>query len=214
MNQYYLKKFTISMLLILSSGISIKAQSLDLFVFSGYTFGHRFRITGGNAKIYEGHTYGMNLGYNISNFYAFELLYSRQDTRATARSVNSGIDVDEPTIVHYILAGSNRLQTISEKAAVFGGLKGGVVIFAPRNNSFNSITKLAVGFSGGLKYNLTRQVGLRIQTNLNFPLTNVGASLWWSSGSGPSVGVSSSRSIVQFGITGGVFYRFYSNPDK
>jgi hypothetical protein len=58
--------------------------------------------------------------------------------------------------------------------------------------------------NGGVKYFFTPGVGQRLQADLTFPVTNVGGSLWWSPGSGTSVGVSSYVPFLQFGFTGGL----------
>lgn len=202
-----MRYLTLLIAILFTQPLQLTAQTFDLFGFSGYTFGHRFDISGGRARISDGHTYGGSLSYIVNELYAFELLYSRQNGRASARSVTSGIDVDEEVSVNYILAGSKRMHKISEKARVFGGLKLGVVIFDPVKDSFDPITRFAAGISGGIKYFLTDKAGIRLQSGLNFPITNIGASLWWSSGGGTSVGVSSYTPIVQFSFTGGVFYR-------
>lgn len=202
-----MKKTTVIVLFIVSMAFSAGAQSLEIFGFSGYTFGDKFPISGGSAKIYDGHTYGGNLSYNLSETYAVEILYSRQDSRVTAFSSYLNLDVDEPMATSYIMAGSNRLIPLSEKAVFFSGLKLGAVIFSSKDDAFDAVTKFAAGFNGGFKTTFTENLGIRVQANLNFPITDVGASLWWGSGSGTSVGVSSYTPIIQFGFTGGLVYR-------
>ncbi len=203
-----MKKSILILLMVIGVIISAGAQSVEIFGFSGYTFGDKFPISGGSAKIYDGHTYGGALAYNVSETYAFELMYSRQDSRVTAFSNYLNLDMDELMATNYILAGSNRLIPLSEKATLFSGIKLGAVIFSSKNNAFDDVTKFAAGFNGGFKTTFTENFGFRIQANLNFPITDMGASLWWSSGGGTSVGVSSYTPVIQFGFTGGVVYQF------
>lgn len=72
------------------------------------------------------------------------------------------------------------------------------------------MTRFAVGLNVGGAYYFTEQLGLRIQANLNAPVTDIGANLWWSPGSGIDVGVSSYTPVLQFGFTGGLVVRL--NP--
>ncbi len=201
-----MKKHFIITILLLSSLLTVRAQSIDIFAFSGYTFADKFPITGGSAKIHDGHTFGGSVSYNLSEYYAFEIMYSRQESRATAFSKYQNIDTDEPISVNYILAGGNRLASISEQASFYGGIKLGAVVYAAKLNTRDNITKFAAGLSGGFKYTFSKHIGLRLQANLNFPIVDAGASLWWSPGSGVDVGVSSYTPIMQFGFTGGLVF--------
>jgi hypothetical protein len=203
-----MKKTTAFFFVLISVAFSAGAQTFEIFGFSGYTFGDKLPISGGTAKIYDGHTYGGILGYNLSETYVIEVLYSRQDSRVTAFSDFLNLDVDEPISANYILAGSNRLIPLSEKATFFSGVKLGAVIFGSKDDNFDDVTKFAAGLNGGFKTAFTENIGVRLQANLNFPITDVGASLWWSSGGGTNVGVSSYTPVIQFGFTGGLVYRF------
>lgn len=184
--------------------LTAHSQELDLYMFSGHTFGHSFPISGGDARIFGGHTYGGSMSYNVSDYYAFELIFSRQNSRATAFSEQAGIDVDAKMSSNFILLGGNRLMPLNEKAIFHGGIKLGAVVYAARFNAFDPITKFAAGVGGGFRYILSNQVALRAQAHLNFPVTDIGASLWWSPGSGTSVGVAGYTPIIQFGFTAGV----------
>jgi hypothetical protein len=202
-----MKKSILILLMLIGAIFSAGAQSLEIFGFSGYTFGDKLPISGGTAKIYDGHTYGVAVAYDVSETYAFELMYSRQDSRVTAFSTFLNLDVDEPISTNFILAGSNRLIPLSEKATLFSGVKLGAVIYSSKDDAFDDVTKFAAGINGGFKTTFTENFGFRIQANLNFPITDVGASLWWSSGGGTSVGVSSYTPVLHFGFTGGLVYR-------
>jgi hypothetical protein len=205
-----MKKTTMILLVAIAMTFSAAAQSLEIFGFSGYTFGDKVNISGGKAKIHDGHTYGGAIAFNFNDAYAIEILYSRQDNKVTAFSSSLNLDVDEPVSTTYILAGSNRLIPLSEQAMLFSGAKLGAVTFRSKEGAFDDITEFAAGISGGIKFAFTQNIGLRLQANLNFPITNVGASLWWNSGGGTSAGVSTYTPIVQFGFTGGLVYRLWS----
>ena len=96
---------------------------------------------------------------------------------------------------------------VNEKVTLFSGLKLGAVIIASKKDAFDNVTKFAVGLNAGAKYFMTEKLGLRVQANLNFPVTDVGGSLWWSPGSGLDAGVSSYTPVLQFGFTGGLVFK-------
>ena len=202
-----MKKIIVIAIFSFIAASSVMAQQLELFVHSGYTFGDKFPLSGGRGKIYDGHTYGGLFSVEISDFYAIELAYSRQDSRVLAISDYLGLDVDEKVSVNYILAGGNRLMKVNEKVTLFSGLKLGAVIIASKKDAFDNVTKFAVGLNAGAKYFMTEKLGLRVQANLNFPVTDVGGSLWWSPGSGLDAGVSSYTPVLQFGFTGGLVFK-------
>lgn len=197
--------FLISMFLLLN--VNSFSQGLSIFVHSGYTFGDRFPVYGGTGKIYDGHTYGGAINYEISDFYAIEISYSRQDSRVTAVSSSLLQAIDEPLSSNYILGGVNRQLKVSDEATLYGGLKLGAVIYSTSGSRFDAVTRFAVGLNAGAKYMFAEKIGLRIQANLNSPVTDIGSSLWWSPGSGVNVGVSSYTPILQFGFTGGLVFQ-------
>lgn len=186
--------------------ISSIGQDFKVFVHSGYTFGDKFPIYGGSGKIYDGHTYGGSLSYTLSPVYELELSYTRQDSRITVYSPGY-VDINSTASTNYFFIGTNRIVPVSESFEVFGGAKIGGVTYASKGNGFNNVTKFAVGISAGMSYFFNPNLGLRVQANLNFPVIDVGANLWWSSGNGVNTGISAYSPILQFGITGGLVFK-------
>jgi len=184
-----------------------QAQHFDVYGFSGFTFGDRFPIFGGDAKIFEGHTYGGGLSYALSDYYEIDFTYSRQDSRVTAFSSFANVDVDEDVVVNYFLIGGHRMLPLGEAVSTYGGLKAGWVTFGSPQNNFDNITRFAVGLNAGAKLMLSEVIGFRLNASLNLPVSDVDTELWWSSGSGTNVGLSSSTPFAQFGLTGGLLVR-------
>lgn len=201
-----MKKYFLIPALLLTMLFDAKAQ-IEITPFTGYAFDHSFPIAGGRARLGGGQTFGGMLGYQIRDNSEVELSYSFQGGTSTASSTQLSENIRTETGVHYAMIGFNRLFPVSDKVQVFTGLKLGSATLAARNNDFNNITRFGVGIQGGMKYFVSDKVGIRIQTNLMMPITNVGAGLWWSPGGGAQVGVSSFSSIVQFGFTGGLVIR-------
>jgi len=209
-----MKKHLLLIALVIVS-LGAYSQNIKIFAHSGYTFGDKFPIYGGSGKIYDGHTFGGSLAYQISPVYEIELSYTRQDSRITVYSPGY-VDINSMASTNYYFIGSNRIVPISESFEVFGGAKIGGVTYASKANDFNNVTKFAVGISAGMSYFFNPKLGLRVQANLNFPVIDVGANLWWSSGSGVNTGVSAYSPILQFSFTGGLVFKLspQSNPNR
>lgn len=197
--------FIVIIFLLLESSL-IMAQEFEMFIYGGYTFGDNFTIDGGKAKIHDGLTFGTGFQYVVNDLYAVEALYHRHESQIVAKSNYLNLDVDLPMTVHFILAGSNRLLKIDEKASLFGGAKLGLVIYDPKSIKLDNVTHFAAGISAGGKYFIQPKLGLRLQANLLMPVTDYGGSIWWSPGSGLDVGLGSFAPILHFGFTGGLFF--------
>jgi hypothetical protein len=63
------------------------AQGVELTPFGGYTFRSTINITGGQAKVLDGFTYGGALTLDANSHTAIELSYYRYETTATAQSI-------------------------------------------------------------------------------------------------------------------------------
>jgi opacity protein-like surface antigen len=172
----------------------------------GYTFGARAPILGGNARISDGSLFHFGLNYLYED-YSIEISYNYQELIGSARSSFWNFDVRDNIRINYILLGGNRHFDVSDKLILYSGLKAGILNISSIQDNFRSRTKLALGLNGGARYFITDNLGCKLQFQLFFPITDVGASLWWSPGGGTSVGVTSSSPFAQFGTFMGLFYR-------
>lgn len=204
---YSMKKlFTLTLVLFLLI-FELKAQSVEITPFTGYTFDHSFPIFAGRARLGGGQTFGGMLGFQVNDFLEIETLYSYQNGTSTARSTAIQNDVRTSTNAHYALIGANRLFPTSSQMAFFTGAKIGAAILSFPEGDYRDISRFAVGLNGGVKYFVSDNVGLRVQANLMMPISNVGASLWWSPGGGTQVGLNGWSSVIQFGFTGALVFR-------
>jgi hypothetical protein len=190
-----------------ASFLEVMAQRVEITPFTGYTFNHGIPILGGRAILGGGQTFGGIVGMQLANNMEIESSYSFQSGTSTANSTAIRNDVSVKSNVHYIMIGANRLFPTSSQLTVFTGAKVGAGILGFPSNEFDTISRLAVGLNGGMKYLASDKMGIRIQANLMMPINNVGGNLWWTPGSGTSVGVSGWSSVVQFGFTGGLIFR-------
>ncbi len=205
-----IRNFFIGLIIVLLSISDINAQKIDISVLSGYTFRNRIDIYRGRATIEDSYAMNAMLGFSIADYNEIELQYYLQPTRVTAYSSELDEDIDEKANIHYILAGGNRVAPISDIIEAYGGLKIGMAIFGSPTNDFEDEVKFAVGFGGGLKVFPSEKVGIRIGAQLLMPIFDAGGSLWWSPGSGTSVGVSTWSPIAQFNLQGGLVFRLGS----
>jgi hypothetical protein len=186
-------------------GIQLNAQSLQLTPYSGYTFSSSANIEGGKAKISGGHTFGGILTFSLSEYYDIEILYSRHINEVSARSRLLAEDVRSDAVYNYILGGVSRAYWVPGTGLKFhGGTKIGAAILTFNDDEYSNQTNFAVGLEVGMTYLLSDFVGLRIGANVKAPITGTGVNLWWGTGSGPQVGLSSWAPIVQFNLLGGL----------
>jgi len=194
------------LVLLISMTIIGKAQKIQLIPFAGYTFGDKFNFDQGTARIGDGFTYGGTLSLVDRELSALELTYSRQNADASAYSEYHNINVNEPVSINYILLGGSKLWPLSERFILFAGMGMGVGIIGSKADTFSTLTKFAVGANGGVKYYFNRKIGVRLQSNLNFPFTKVGGTLWWDTENNTQAGATSVVPFIQFGFTGGLVF--------
>jgi len=201
-------KITILAILLLMA-ITFKsiAQSVELTPIVGYTFRSTVQITNGEARINDGFTFGGALTIAPSPYNAIEISYYRYETNATAQSGYSGFEfVSKDVAVNYMLIGGQRLFPVNDKVTPFTGFNIGAGWLGSKDDSFSTITKFAMGFDAGVKIMVSEKVGLRLQTNFNFPITSAGGSMYWGSG-GSGVGLTGYVPIWSFGFNGGLIIK-------
>lgn len=180
----------------------------ELSPFAGYTFQHRFDVTGGEAKLGGGFSFGGTIGYRIGPGLEAEVLFSHQNNQSTANSIFLSRDVDEATTVQYFMGGLNKIWVSRDESTnYFLGFKLGSASLSSRDNNFASITQFAVLLNGGVKYFVSERFGLRGGAGLGIPIYESGAGLWWSPGSPTGVNREDWSPIVQFGLQVGVIYK-------
>lgn len=74
------------------------------------------------------------------------------------------------------------------------------------SNAAPSTTRLAAGLLGGVKVGLNKRMGLKFQLRIQAPLSGFGLGVGIGTG-GPSVGIGSYSSTIQFDVSGGLFFR-------
>jgi hypothetical protein len=200
-----MKKILLLTTLVIAFAVVSKAQRIEITPFGGYTFADKFKFNGGEAELGGGFTYGGILSFFSGNN-ALELTYSRQSATAYAHSYDDYINVSNaPVNVNYVFAGGSRHFPVSDEAALFAGLNMGVGFMD--NAEYRTETLFSTGFNGGVRYFFSDRIGLRLQANLNIPVTDLGSSFWWNPGADESYGVTTYVPILQFGLNGGIIIK-------
>ena len=196
---------------LLVAGFSMTAQKAILSPFIGYTFQNKLYISGGDAKLRDGTTYGATLAFPIGNSNAIELLYSRQESVLEANSIYLDEPFREDVAMNYIMIGGKRIfPSVDEDLQGYAGMKVGAAFISSTNDNYSTITRFAAGVNAGFTYYLNDVLGIHGGANLNFPITSIGAGLGWSSSGGTSVGLTGWSPIVQFTFIGGLSLRLGS----
>ena len=198
---------TLAILMLMVTAITSIAQTVELTPIAGYTFRSTVNITGGQARVNDGFTYGGALTIAPSQYNAIEISYYRYETTATAQSSYIGFDYfSDDVAVNYMFIGGQRLFPTSDKVTGFTGFNLGAAWLSSDENTFNTITKFAVGFDLGVKIMATDKVGIRLQTNLGLPITSAGGSFYWGT-NGSGVGLTGYVPIWSFGFNGGLIFK-------
>lgn len=193
--------------LLLGMVLTSQAQSIEFTPLAGYTFGDNVYFNGGKAHLGDGFTWGGSLTIAATQYNAIEFTYTRQVADANAQTNGGNMLMETPVAVNYILVGGSRLMPVSEKATMFAGFDMGVGVFGSPEDDFNTVSKFDFGFKGGAKLWFSEKIGVRLQANINFPVTSNGGYYWWNPATGQTYGTTSFIPIVQFGFTGGLIFK-------
>ncbi len=102
--------------------------------------------------------------------------------------------------------GGQRLFPASDMVTGFTGFNLGAAWMGSQDNQFSTMTKFAMGFDAGVKIMASDKIGIRLQTNLNFPVSSAGGSFYVGTG-GSGVAMYGYVPILSFGFTGGLIVK-------
>jgi hypothetical protein len=166
-----------------------------------------------NGKIKGGLLWGGGVEVGLRYNEALELSYLRQSTTAPFTYYDKG-----PQVVNFgfasnfiLLGGTQYFGKPSGQVDGYLGWMAGVDIIDvnnPNNNYSGSATKFAWGFKGGGDYWLSDAVAIKIQVQLLSVSSAVGGGVYY--GPGGVTTVTTVSSMLQFGVGGGLVYRFSS----
>lgn len=202
-----MKRFFILFTLSFAMASLSVAQSVEISPMIGYNFADKFNVDGGTARISDGMSYGGSITIIPQGFNSIELTYRRMDGTMTANSVYLSKSFEEPVSTNYVFISGNRMAPLSKSVMFTGGLNLGVGFITSKNDVFSTVTKFAMGLNAGIKYFVNDKAGIRVQANLDFPVTSIGATFGWSSSGGAYAGAGGYVPFWQFGFSGGLVYK-------
>jgi hypothetical protein len=196
---------------------NVQSQSLikpELSVFYGYGFASRLPIYDGYLRSLDAPIYGgaIAIPLPMKQDVHLEVSYLRQDTKIEAHLGNyygntSKIKTSYNVAYNYFqLKGiHNIIRKENQRAVPYIGLGIGALWFENKEPEYVDYVRFAFSVTGGAKIRLNDHFGLRLEGLLNAPIQGAGLYLGVGSG-GLSTGVSTSSSILQFGISSGLIF--------
>jgi hypothetical protein len=201
------KTTLLATLLLVTFTLTSIAQSVELTPFAGYTFRSTKNYSGGYSRVNDGFTYGGALTVVASPFNAIEISYYRYETTVEAHTNYSGfMEYNGNVAINYMFIGGQRLIPASDKVTGFTGFNLGAGWMSSQDNDFSTMTKFAMGIDAGVKIMASEKVGIRLQTNFNFPITSSGGSFYVGTG-GTGVAMYGYVPMWSFGFTGGLIFK-------
>lgn len=186
------------------NGYGFYALDDDVEAISGNNY---FRGTIKGSAIWGG-----GFEYNAIKDFGIELAYYRQDTEVptdyyTGATNNKVFKLGG----NFIMLGVNRYLTIprSPIEPFAGGMIGLAIIEnkEPMPGAESSETKFAWQLKAGVNIMATKQIGLKLQAHILSAVQSVGGGLYLGTG-GTSAGLTTNSSMLQFGIGGGLVFKF------
>jgi hypothetical protein len=212
-----MKKFIMLVFVIMAIFISsARSQNFRLNGYSLYALDDNIETTNGNyyynGTVKANLLWGIGLEFNPVKDYGIEIAYFREDTDVPS-NYSTGIITDRTFKVgaNYIMLGGNRyLRLRNSSIEPFAGALFGLAILEnkdPLVGAPSSTTKFAWELRTGMNIMATPQIGLKLQLQLLSAVQGVGGGLFLGPG-GASTGLGTYSTMLQFGIGGGITFKF------
>jgi len=191
------------------------AQEFRLNGFAGYLFDDHVDSYYSATEYFEGtikggFRWGVGAEYLLNPTYGIGIVYYRQDTEAPMTYYDGGVkNRDFDLGCSWLMAAFTRYMK-KDNFELYGGGELGAVFFNVDNSlsgQSESATKFAWGLNLGTNIFFSEKVGLKIQIDLHSATQAAGGGFYFGTG-GAGAGVSSYSTIYQFGIGGGLVFRF------
>ena len=161
----------------------------------------------GDLDIKDAVYYSGAIGINTSRETMAEIQYIFQPTDLNFDPYTIGVqNATFGADVHYILGTGYYLKQFSRTGTGYAGLSIGAAGLVPKNN-LDPAWRFAFGITLGMKFLLSKNIGIKIQSQGLFPIQWAGGTLYAGTG-GAGYGISAGTSIVQINVGGGLYYAF------
>ncbi len=200
-------------------------QEFRLNAFAGYVFDDHVESYYSNTSYYDGKIkggfrWGGGLEYMMNPSYGLNLMYLTQSTTVPLtyydQTPPQGVKSRELDLnAHWIMLGGARYMR-KDKFEPYGGFELGMVISDVKSKTDNesaSNTNFAWGMKIGSNIWLNEKIGIKLQADLRSAVQAAGGGIYFGTG-GVGAGVSGYSTIYQFGLGGGLTFRFPPKTSK
>jgi len=193
-----MKRFLIFLLAAVGT-LTVNAQKLEITPQYGYQVGSKYNFYLGYYKLKASDQYGVTLDFSLRNDFQLEFSWIQQQTSVGVQNVEYPVEqeVSDITVNHFQF-GAIRTFGYSDLIP-YAGLSMGWSTFDPDRRNYGSNSTFTVGVNGGVKYFFSDHVGVRLQSQLLFPIEWGG--IYLSTGGG---GISAGGTLVQLNFSGGL----------
>lgn len=190
------------------------AQEIQLTGSYGYRFGGSFDVyyngRYGEIKLEDSESFSLDLTFKLREDFGISAQWWGQNTALDYYGYASPeLEGLGDILVSYILVGPVYEKRINN-VTPFGNIGLGAAIFDPDRPEFNTESRFAVGLNGGVKIDLSHRLALQLRGGLLMPMQFSGGGFFCgigTGGSGCSVNVGASTTILQGDISGGIALR-------
>lgn len=202
------KAILFSITLFLFNFISF-SQSVELTPQFGYNFTSTYYDGYNHIRFNESIVYGGGL-YVSFNLAEIGVNVMHQSTTAGAYNYISDTSGVKVGISSFHFIGNRAIDPLGNgKLLPYAGLGLGGSYFYVKDGNQERF-KASVTIQAGTRFQITNKLGVRVQGNMLLPISGIGLGIGIGSG-GVSVGANTNSSMLQFGFTAGVFYKFGNN---
>ncbi len=198
----------LALALYLLTGATAHAAT-EFIPFTGYRTSGEFKETSTDTtlSVRDEESYGFVVNLDAGSDTQYDLLYSRQSS-----SLQAGKTVPNETLfdvnIEYLHLGGIKLYSINNNIKPFLGAGLGFARFDPKVDGYSSESKFSFNFSGGVKGQLSKSLGVRLGfTWLATPVSDESAIFCGGSTGGCTVHFKGSL-FSQFETSIGLIFRF------
>jgi opacity protein-like surface antigen len=183
------------------------SQSIAITPQIGYNFSSTYYDGYNHIRFNESIVYGGSFFVSFKNLAEAGVNIMNQETTADASNYVSDTTGVKVGICSFHLIGNYAMDPLgTEKLLPYAGLGIGGSYFYVKNGHQNRF-KVSVTIQAGTRFQITNKLGVRLQGNLLIPISSIGLGIGVGNG-GVSVGTNANSSMLQFGLTAGVYYKF------
>lgn len=179
---------------------------MEITGFAGYRTGGDFKepTTGERLKLDSDGSLGLILNIDHDANTQWEFLFSHQSTRLKPAPLFTG----EPRfdVEVYYLSGGGIYVWRDPKVEPFLGAGIGIAHFSPQDSRYDSETRALFSLTGGYRFRLTDNIGLRLEARGYYTLLNTNAAVFC--GNGACIARVDSTGLTQVEVNAGLSLRF------